>query len=387
MILRAFFHHIAKALPFFLLAVGLLVLRLPAAAATFESSAEAAILVDLEARQVLFEKHADEPVPPASMSKLMTVYMLLDQVRSGALRLDDTLPVSKKAWKKGGSKMFVEVGKRVRVEDLLRGIIVLSGNDACIVVAEALAGSEAAFAEQMTRRGKEIGLRHSRFANASGWPAPDHVMSVRDLAILAERLITEFPDFYHFFGEAEFEYSGIRQPNRNRLLNRVRGADGLKTGYTEEAGYGMVASAIRDGRRLISVVAGLDTPGARALESERLLEHGFRQFKTYQLVTAGDEVERASVWLGDRPTVPLLIGEDLRLAMTAEARAAMAVTLAYEMPLPAPVVKGSTVAQLIVTAPGITPREVPVIAGADVGRATLFGRMTNALEYLIFGPS
>jgi len=268
----------------------------------FETDAKAAFLLDLETDQILFEKNADQSIPPASMSKLMTAYMVLEQLKDGRLRMDDTLPVSNKAWKKGGSKMFVEVGKRVRIDDLLRGIIILSGNDACIVVAEGLAGSEEAFSRDMTEKGKEIGLTNSTFMNASGWPHPEHRMTARDLATLARRLIEDFPEHYGIFAERDFEYSDIRQPNRNLLLGRVRGVDGLKTGHTDESGYGLVASAVRDERRLISVAVGLGSPEGRALENERLLEYGFRRFRNYSLMTKGQEIGHASAWLGSEPT-------------------------------------------------------------------------------------
>jgi D-alanyl-D-alanine carboxypeptidase (penicillin-binding protein 5/6) len=363
------------------------VCRTAEAADIFETNARAAILIDLETDQILFEKNADRQIPPASMSKLMTAYMVLEQLRDGRLKMEDTLPISEKAWKKGGSKMFVEIGKRARVDDLLRGIIVLSGNDACIVVAEGLAGSEENFAKDMTSKGREIGLVNSMFKNASGWPHPEHLMTVRDLATLARRLIEDFPDHYEMFSERDFEYSGIRQPNRNLLLGRVPGVDGLKTGYTEEAGYGLVASAVRDDRRLISVAVGLDSPEARALENERLLEYGFRRFRNYALINQGQEIEYASVWLGDEPTVPLIVDRDVKISMSEEARRNMTIKLMYETPLPAPVSRGEEVARLKIEAPGLAVEEVPVLAGADVGKADFVGRVTGALEYLIFGPS
>ncbi|MDH3663294.1 MAG: D-alanyl-D-alanine carboxypeptidase [Alphaproteobacteria bacterium] len=353
----------------------------------FDTNAKAAFLLDMETNQVLFEKNADRLIPPASMSKLMTAYMVLEQLKDGRLRMDDTLPISEKAWKKGGSKMFVEVGKRARVDDLLRGIVVLSGNDACIVVAEGLAGSEENFARDMTLKGKEIGLTGSTFKNASGWPDPGHVMTARDLATLARRLIEDFPDYYDMFAERDFEYSGIRQPNRNLLLGRVRGVDGLKTGHTDEAGYGLVASAIRDERRLISVAVGLDSAQARALENERLLEYGFRRFRSYALMTKGQAIEHASVWLGQEPTVPLVLDQDVKISMTAQARRALKVKLTYETPVPAPVVAGDQLAIIRIEAPGIDIPDVPVFAGGSVAKADFVGRVTGALEYLIFGPS
>jgi D-alanyl-D-alanine carboxypeptidase (penicillin-binding protein 5/6) len=353
----------------------------------FETNAKAAFLLDLESDQVLFEKNADLSIPPASMSKLMTAYMVLEQLDDGRLRTDDTLPISEKAWKKGGSKMFVEVGKRARIDDLLRGIIILSGNDACIVVAEGLAGSEENFARDMTEKGREIGLTGSTFKNASGWPHAEHRMTVRDLATLARRIIEDFPDYYYIFAEQEFEYSGIRQPNRNLLLGRVRGVDGLKTGHTEEAGYGLVASAIRDERRLISVAVGLDTPKARALENERLLEYGFRRFRNYALMTEGQTIDRASVWLGSELTVPLVVDQTIKVSLTDKARRSLEVKLLYESPIPAPVAANDQIGIVRIEAPGLAFDEVPVYAGADVDKADFFGRVTGALEYLIFGPS
>ncbi len=353
----------------------------------FETEAQAAFLLDLETGQVLFEKNPDQKLPPASMSKLMTTYMVLEQIKQGRLKMDDTLPVSKKAWKKGGSKMFVEVGKRARVDDLLRGIVILSGNDACIVVAEGLSGSEDQFSEDMTAKGREIGLLNSNFANASGWPHPDHLMTARDLATLAKRLIEDFPDQYYIFAERDFEYSDILQPNRNLLLGRVPGADGLKTGHTDDSGYGLVASAIRDERRLISVAMGLTSAQARASENERLLEYGFRRFRNYPLVTKGQTIDHANVWLGKELTVPLVVDRDIKLSLTDDARRKMAVKLIYDTPIPAPIQEGSEVARIKIEAPGITMEDVPVLAGADVQKADFVGRVTGALEYLIFGPS
>ena len=356
-------------------------------AKAYETPAHAAILVDLESGQELYAKNADLPVPPASMSKLMTVLMVFERLADGSLGLDDTLPVSEKAWRKGGSKMFVEVGSRVRVEDLLHGIIVQSGNDACIVVAEALGGTEEAFSEQMTRRAHELGLTNSTFKNASGWPDPGHLMSVRDLARLATIIIENHPEYYGIFAEKEFTYSGIRQYTRNPLLRRDLGVDGLKTGHTEKAGYGLTASAVREGRRLIMVLAGLEGPADRARESERLLEHGFRDFKNYQLFARGDSVDHADVWLGSTGTVPLVVQDDVWVSLTPEGRRDLEVKVVYDGPIPAPVADGTQLAQLEISAPGLEPRRVPLIAGEAVQAANVFGRMTSAIGYLIWGPS
>jgi serine-type D-Ala-D-Ala carboxypeptidase (penicillin-binding protein 5/6) len=383
---RSHLSHVALSLLAVLLGVPLVGGLAPRAEA-FETPAHAAILIDLQSGQELYAKNADVSLPPASMSKLMTVLMVFERLKKGSLRLDDTFPVSEKAWRMGGSKMFVEVGSQVRVEDLLHGIIVQSGNDACIVVAEGLAGSEEAFAEQMTTRGRELGLEHSIFRNASGWPEPDHLMSVRDLAKLARVLITEYPEYYGIFAEREFTFSGIRQYTRNPLLYREIGADGLKTGFTDNAGYGLAASAVRDGRRLIMVIAGLQGPSDRAQESERLLEHGFREFKNYQLFAHGSPVDQADVWLGATGTVPLIVPQDIWVSLTPEGRRDLEVKVVYDGPIPAPITDGSEVAELEIAAPGLKPRRVPLIAGAGVQAASMFGRVSSAIGYLIWGPS
>lgn len=365
----------------------LLALLAPAgAAAAFETAARAAIVIDHRTGQELFAKNADQPVPPASMSKLMTALLVFEEIEAGRLKLDDTLPVSERAWRTGGSKMFVKVGERVRVEDLLRGMIVQSGNDACVVLAEALAGSEAAFAERMNRRAQEIGLTNSRFKNATGLPDPEHLMSVRDLAILASRIIREHPRFYRYYGEKEFEYAKIRQPNRNPLLQAgVPGVDGVKTGYTEEAGYGLVVSAQRDGRRIIAVLAGLDTLRQRRTEAELLLEYGFREFQEYKLFAAGETVVEVPVWLGAAATVPAVPRELVGITMRREARKDLKVVARYDAPLPAPIAQGQEIGRLEIAVPGRPPLTVPLLAGKAVERAGLVGRLTGALGYLVLG--
>ncbi len=359
-------------------------------AAAIEVVARQAILMDITTGAVLFEKNADDLTAPASMSKLMTAYMVFERLRDGRLSLDDTFLVSETAWRKGGAKsgsstMFLDPGKRVRVEDLLRGIIVQSGNDACIVIAEGLAGSEQAFAEEMTRRGRQLGLTNSVFKNATGWPDPGHQMTVRDLAILAKRTIEDFPEYYHYYAELNFTYNGIRQINRNPLLYKDMGADGLKTGHTNESGYGLTATAKRGDRRLILVVNGLPTKKARSREPKRLLEWGFREFQNYALFKAGDVVSDADVWLGNDATVPLVIDKALVISLPRKARRKMTVKAVFEGPIPAPVLKGAEVARLVITAPGEETVEVPLVAGADVDRLGLVGRLGAALKYIVWG--
>jgi D-alanyl-D-alanine carboxypeptidase (penicillin-binding protein 5/6) len=359
-------------------------------AAAIETVAKHAILVELTTGAVLFEKDADVPMPPASMSKMMTAYMVFERLKNGGLSLEDTFPVSEDAWRRGGAKsggstMFLEPGKRVRVEDLIRGIVVQSGNDACIVVAENLASSEPAFAEEMTRRGKEIGLRNTVFKNSNGWPDPEELTTARDLARLAQLTIEKFPDYYHYYAEKEFTYNGIRQINRNPLLYKDVNADGLKTGHTEAAGYGLTASASRDGRRLILVLNGLGSKKDRSRESERLLAWGFRDFNNYKLFSAGEEVTKADVWLGEEAKVPLLIEKQVLITMPRSARPQMKVTVNFDNPVPAPIAKGARIASLTVTAPGLKTMEVPLLAGADVQRLGLVGRLIAAFKAIIWG--
>ncbi len=360
----------------------------------FEVAAKQAILMDATTGAVLYAKDSDTLMPPASMSKLMTVHMVFDALAIGEYNLIDTLPVSRKAWRMGGSKMFVEVGKRVSIEDLLRGIIVSSGNDACIVIAEGLGGSEEHFAKMMTERAREIGLTQSIFANATGWPHPEHRMTPGELALLARRLITEFPDYYPYFAEREFTFGvdittgkQITQPNRNLILGTVRGADGLKTGHTEESGYGLTASAERDGMRLILVVNGLTSERARARESERFMEWGFRTYKTYRLLEAGQKIEDAPVWLGKTARVSLVVGEDVVVTLPKRVRRRMTATLAFDSPVLAPVMPDDPLGTLILSAPGMEDIEVPLLSGGTSEKVSTFGKIGATFEFLLFGTS
>ncbi len=354
-------------------------------AAAIETTAREAFIIDVATGRVLLDKNADDSMPPASMSKIMTTYLVFERLKDGRLSLDDTLPVSEKAWRKAGSKMFVKVGDQVRVEDLLRGVIVQSGNDACIVLAEGLGGTEEAFAFEMTRKGREIGLTGSSFVNATGWPDPNQRMTARDLATLAMRIITDFPEYYHYYSETEFTYAGIRQSNRNPLLYKSLGADGLKTGHTEEAGYGLTASAMQGDRRVVLVLNGLESQRARSEESQRLIGWAFREFGNYTLFEAGQTVEEAGVWLGVEPTVPLIAERDLTVTLSRKARLDMVVTVVYDGPIPAPLEVGQQIATLVVTAPGEETIEVPLVAGAAVERLGFAGRVTASIKHLIFG--
>jgi D-alanyl-D-alanine carboxypeptidase (penicillin-binding protein 5/6) len=368
-----------------LAAAGLAALLGAPPARAVETTAREAFLIDATTGRVLLEKNADVSMPPASMSKIMTTYVVFERLKDGRLSLDDELLVSEKAWRKGGSKMFVEVGKMARVEDLLRGVIVQSGNDACIVLAEGLSGTEEAFAEEMTRKGREIGLTGSSFANATGWPDPNQRMTARDLATLAQRIVADFPEYYRYYAETEFTYAEIRQMNRNPLLYKSLGADGLKTGHTEEAGYGLTASAVQGDRRVILVLNGLESQKARAEESARLIGWAFREYGNYTLFKPGETVEEAPVWLGAAPFVPLVAPVGVTVTLSRKARRDMQVKVVYEGPIPAPLAPGQDVARLVISAPGEETVEVPLQAGAAVERLGLLGRATAALEYLVFG--
>ena len=381
--ISVFQHHSLRAL----ISIAVFLVSSTLTAQTIETAARHAVLYDLTTDTILLDKASDVPMPPASMSKLMTVYMVFERLKAGRLSMDDKFVVSRKAWRKGGSKMFVMVKSRVSVKDLLRGIIIQSGNDACIVIAEGLSGSEDAFAEEMTRKAKEIGLTNSSFKNATGWPADGHYMSARDIATLSKKLILDFPEYYKLFIETEFTFGGIKQGNRNPLLYKGFGADGLKTGHTEASGYGLAASTIRKGRRLLLVINGLNSKRARASESARLIDWAYRETSSYALFKKGSVIETANIWLGKTAKLPLVINRDITLTMSRKARQGMKVKLSYKNPIPAPIKKGTQVGIVSITAPGISPIEVPLLANSDVEQLGPMGRINAAAKYLLFGGS
>jgi D-alanyl-D-alanine carboxypeptidase (penicillin-binding protein 5/6) len=350
-----------------------------------DTLARHALIVDFETGATLLEKEADVPMPPASMSKLMTAYVVFEKLREGRLRLDTELPVSERAWRMGGSKMFVEVGQTVKVEDLLRGVIVQSGNDACIVLAEAISGSEEAFAEMMTARARALGMTQTTLRNATGWPDPNHRMSCRDLVILAARIIREFPQYYRYYSERSFRFANITQENRNPLLYRNIGADGLKTGHTEESGFGLTASAVQGGRRVMLVVNGLPSMRVRAEESERLMGWAFREFENVRLFSAAETVENAPVYLGERDTVPLVAGRDLVMTVPRNWRTSAQIAVRYAAPVKAPVARGTELGRLEVSGRGVPEMSVPLYAGADVPRLGFVPRIGASLRHLVFG--
>jgi D-alanyl-D-alanine carboxypeptidase (penicillin-binding protein 5/6) len=358
---------------------------------TLQTTARQAIIIDFQTGAVLFEKNADERMAPSSMSKIMTTYMVFKEIKEGRLSLDDEFTVSEKAWRIQGSKMFVPLGGKVKVGDLVKGVIIQSGNDACIVLAEGIAGSEQAFAERMNDEAKRLGLTGSNFRNASGWPDPEHYMTARDLATLAIHLIKDDPEHYKYYSEKDYTYgtdekgTPIKQGNRNPLLYKNTGADGIKTGHTEVGGYGLTASAVRDGRRIVMVLNGMPSMKNRAEESERLLDWAYREFGTYQIAKAGQVMDKADVWLGEQESVQLVAPQDVFVTIPRRARQQMKVTTSFEAPVPAPVKKGTEVGKIVVTVPGMDAVEAPLVAESDVNKLGFTGRIAASISHLIWG--
>jgi D-alanyl-D-alanine carboxypeptidase (penicillin-binding protein 5/6) len=327
----------------------------PAQSQTFDTSARTALVVDMQTGAELLSKDADVPYPPASMSKLMTLNMVFEALQSGRLTLDDTFRVSTRAWKMQGSSMFLKEGERVRVADLLRGVIVQSGNDACVVIAENLSGSEEAFAK----------------------------MSARDLVTIASRIISDFPEFYPYFAETDFTWDGIAQKNRNPLLALDIGADGLKTGHTQEAGYGLVGSAKRGDRRIVFAITGMESTSARSVESERILEWAFRQFENVERYKAGDRIGEAEVWIGAQKTVGLTTEEDVLVTVPYGAADKVAAQIRYRGPVEAPIAKGDRIAELVLNIPDMPPIVRPLVAADDVERGGYLTRLGAAASVLM----
>ncbi len=383
------------------LAVGLALAVATPAMADIATSAEHAIIMDGETGQVLWAKDADIATPPASMSKLMTLELLFKELKDGRLKLTDTLPVSQRAWSTQGSKMFVELGAQISVENLIRGIIITSGNDACVVVAEGLGGTVEGFVEMMNKRAKQLGLKDSTFVNPDGLPdPPGQMMSVHDLAKLARHLIYDYPQYYHFFSEQSFTWHGIQQQNRDAVIGLLPGTDGLKTGHTDAAGYGIVVSTVRNGQRLILVLNGLRypqldkmTPAAqdwhgvrmRAEEAARVMGLAFHEFRHYPLFKGGQTVGNAEVWQGASDTVPVVTAAPVNVTMMVDSHSDMKVTFTYDGPVQAPIVKGQQIGTLDITAPNFPDMKVPVYAAESVGSAGIAGRMFLGIRALVEG--
>ena len=362
-----------------------------ATAAEILTPAKQAYITDFESGKVLFAKDAEVPMKPASMAKIMTVFVVFQRLADGALQLDDKFLVSEKAWRKGGSKTFVEVGSRVSVNDLLHGVIVQSGNDAAIVLAEGIAGTEDAFAEEMNFWAKKLGMTQTNFRNATGWPDPDLQTSAKDLNILTTEMIRRFPadtypGLYPIFAKREFTYNKIKQPNRNPLVYGTAGADGLKTGHTEESGYGLVGSAVRNGQRVVMVLNGMDSMKQRSTESRRLMDLIFREYQSYEFFKQGQPVDQANVWLGTAPQVDLVLDAPLKMVLSRKDRQAMEISVQWLDPVPAPIRAGDQIGTLVLSLPDEVTK-LPLRAAQDVDTLGLFNRIGAAVKYLIFGAT
>ncbi|SHE44490.1 D-alanyl-D-alanine carboxypeptidase (penicillin-binding protein 5/6) [Pseudosulfitobacter pseudonitzschiae] len=367
-------------------AFALILTTLPAQA--FDTRASSAFVIDQTTGTVLLTKNADQPLPPASMSKLMTLYMAFEALGDGRLTLNEELPVSQHAMNYGGSTLFLKAGERVPVESLLRGIIVLSGNDACAVIAEALSpdGTEAGFARLMTQRAVKMGMTNSTFANSNGWPQAGHLMSMRDLALLSNHIITDFPQYYPLFAEKEYLFDpeeASNRFNRNPLLGLGIGADGLKTGHTQEAGYGLVGSAVQDDRRIIFVLSGLPSAEARAEEAEAVVNWAFRQFAQRPLGKAGQRIAQADVWMGQAKTVGLTLGEDLNVLLPVLTGEDVTAEVVYTGPIKAPVAAGDTLAELVIQPEGLPETRVPLVAETSVAPAGFVAKVSAVALILL----
>ena len=360
--------------------------------AAIQTSAEHGLIMDAQTGQVLWAKDGMTPMPPASMSKLMTIELLFSRIKDGRVKLDDTFPVSERAWRTQGSKMFVELGARIKVEDLIRGIIIQSGNDACVVVAEALGGTVEGFVDLMNKRAKQLGLSQSTFVNPDGLPdPPGQMMSALDLAKLSRHLINNYPQLYHYFSEREFTWHNIKQPNRDLVLDSLPGADGLKTGHTDAAGYGITISAKRGDQRLILVLNGLRFPQyhndyfpniKRAEEAGRVMELAFREFRSYPVLATNQIVGQAPVIDGTEPTVPVTAAKPVNVTMQVDSHAGMKTTLKPDPGLKAPVQQGQKVGVLVISAPEFPDLAVPVYAAQPVAQVGIFGHMMNSVKRL-----
>lgn len=359
------------------------------AQADFPTVAKQAYIIDFESGRVLLEKNADAPMKPASMAKIMTLYIAFKRIKEGSLALDDTFIVSEKAWKKGGSRSFLNPNSEVDVDTLLHGVAVQSGNDAAIVLAEGMNGSEDAFADEMNRTAQQLGMKNTIFTNSTGWPDPNLTTTAKDLAILSSAMIREFPadrypELYPIFAKIDYTINDIKQGNRNPLLYGTSGADGLKTGYTDESGYGLVGSALRNGQRIILVLNGMSSKKERASESRRLMELMFREFRSYDFYRAGETVDSANVWLGQQAQVALTVDKSVRKTLSRTERARTDISLHWSDPIPAPIAKGDRLGTLKITTEDIV-EEIPLLAQYAVGQLGLFDRLGAALKYLIFG--
>ncbi|NCO03212.1 MAG: D-alanyl-D-alanine carboxypeptidase [Alphaproteobacteria bacterium] len=368
----------------FLMMTVFIIVSQSCAHAVIEIPAKQAILLDDETGQVLFKKDHKTQMPTSSMSKVMTMYMVFDALQSGKITMDTEFTVSEKAWRKGGSKMFVGLNENVKISDLIKGVIVQSGNDATIVLAEGLAGTEENFADAMNVKAKEIGMENSNFTNASGWPDPNHYSTVYDLAILAKRIHKDFPEYSKFYTQKEFEYNGIKQPNRNPLLYKDIGATGLKTGHTDAGGYGLIGTAKKNGRSVTMVVNGLSNERERGDIAEQIITWGLNSFENKELYKAGDEVAAARIAFGKQTSVPLTVRDTLFFTLPKKNQKDIKISVHYQSPLRAPIQAGKEVATLKISIPDMGDYDYPLYTANDVEQLGFFKRALANAKHLIF---
>ena len=351
-----------------------------------ESIAKTALVIDLSTNEILLEKNSTEKTYPSSMTKMMTALVAFEKIKDGSLSLDQEFLISKKAWKMGGSKMFIEVDKRVSVYDLLLGVVVQSGNDASIAIAEGISGSEEIFAIEMNNLGKKIGLTGSNFTNSSGWPDDNHYTTAEDLAKVAQYTIENHYELYQMYKISDFTYNGIKQDNRNPLLYTFEGADGFKTGYTEAAGYGLVGSAERGNRRLIVVLNGLESSKSRAQESLRLMDWGFNNFQLVDFYKKNEVIQEVDTWLGKEDKVDLVALEDISVSIPKAQLSSAKVTVLVEEPIATPIKRGDQIARLQIS---FADKQVdfPLYSGEDIDQKNFFSRIFSAIYYIILGSN
>ena len=371
----------------FILFINIIFFLLTTNVIAIDTKASEAIVYDYNTRQVLFEKNADKRTSPASMTKILTVYVVFDRIINTSLSLNDKCPVSSKAYKMGGSRMFLEISDQVTINDLLKGIIIQSGNDASIVIAECLSGTEEDFSKLMNIYAEKLNLNNSYFTNSSGWPNDKHYSTVRDIAKISNALIRDFPNLYSYFKDKKFFYNGINQPNRNILIKRVNGTDGLKTGFTKSSGWGIAASTIREGRRIITVINGTNSSRLRALEAEKLINWAFRETSLKIILKKDQIIKNIDVWLGSKPTINLVIKEDLISAVSYDQIKSIKSIIEYEKPISAPFKKNDILGKMIITMSGKKNIEVPLVAETNVNKINPVYKVFAVIKYLIFGTS
>ena len=352
-----------------------------------DTKAEQAIVMDFDTNEILFEKNSNSKTPPASMTKIMTVYAAFDRLKNTDLSINNECTVSAKAYKMGGSRTFLEIDDKVSIDDLLKGIIIQSGNDASVALAECLAGTEEDFAKLMNVYAKRLGMNNTNFINSSGWPEDNHYSTVYDLAILSNAVIREFPDLYLYFADEEFTYNDIKQPNRNKLLSSVQGADGLKTGFTKASGWGIAATAKREDRRITVVINGTNSSRSRMNESANLINWAFSQTSQKELVSEGQMIAQVDVWLGNKPRVNLISSRKVVSTLSFDQLQLIKSSIQYKKPLDAPILKGNSYGKLLISIEGKPNIEIDLVAEENVGTINPILKIFAALKYLIFGST